>query len=398
MSIVKYNRPCDRDAFEIAIICALTIEADAVIAIFDDFWEHEEQYTMADGDTNSYTIGRIAQHNVVLVHMPGIGKVSAANVATNLRSSFPRIRLGLLVGICGGVPFINSVQQEIALGDVIISTQVVQTDFGRQYPDQFIPKDTLQDNLGRANPEIRGFLSKLQGKSAQTDLENQIKTDLASIINAEGYKDSGYLGVYEDEIYDTNSCHKHQVASACTIYAQCAKPEDGVCAKALEPRCYRLGCPSSKLVPRARIEKVGHQDTKTLLHPVVHFGAMASADQVMKSARHRDSIAEQERIVAFEMEGAGLWETIPTIVIKGVCDYADNHKNKEWQNYAAATAAACAKAVLQKWRPTKNANQDGNQAANKTFTPVNQVFSGTFTAGKNIHQGGTYNSAGPMYF
>ena len=50
------------------------------------------------------------------------------------------------------------------------------------------------------------------------------------------------------------------------------------------------------------------------------------------------------------MEGAGAWDYIPTVVVKGVCDYADSHKNKGWQQYAAATAAACMKAVLEEWR------------------------------------------------
>jgi hypothetical protein len=37
------------------------------------------------------------------------------------------------------------------------------------------------------------------------------------------------------------------------------------------------------------------------------------------------------------------------LVIKGVCDYADSHKNKRWQGYAAATAAAVTKGFLENW-------------------------------------------------
>jgi hypothetical protein len=70
----------------------------------------------------------------------------------------------------------------------------------------------------------------------------------------------------------------------------------------------------------------------------------------MKSGQHRDQIAQLEGVIGFEMESAGTWEYIPTIVIKSVCDYADSHKNKDWQEYAAATAAACTKAVLEEWR------------------------------------------------
>lgn len=83
MSSHAYSRPRDRNAFEVAIVCALSLEADAMIALFDDLWEREEQYEKADGDTNSYTIGRLGSHDVLLVHMSRIGKGSAANVAAN---------------------------------------------------------------------------------------------------------------------------------------------------------------------------------------------------------------------------------------------------------------------------------------------------------------------------
>jgi len=54
-------------------------------------------------------------------------------------------------------------------------------------------------------------------------------------------------------------------------------------------------------------------------------------------------------VIAFEMEGAGIWDEVPSIVVKGVCDYADSHKNKDWQDYAAATAASACKAILEKY-------------------------------------------------
>ncbi|KAK4178934.1 hypothetical protein QBC36DRAFT_308722 [Triangularia setosa] len=68
----------------------------------------------------------------------------------------------------------------------------------------------------------------------------------------------------------------------------------------------------------------------------------------MKCGEIRDKISGEHNIIAFEMEGAGVWDAPHTscIVIKGVCDYADSHKNKEWQHFAAATAASAAKALL----------------------------------------------------
>jgi nucleoside phosphorylase len=66
----------------------------------------------------------------------------------------------------------------------------------------------------------------------------------------------------------------------------------------------------------------------------------------MKSGEDRDEIAAREKVTGFEMKGAGVWDEFPCVVIKGVCDYADSHKNKKWQGYASAAAAAYMKAFL----------------------------------------------------
>jgi hypothetical protein len=46
------------------------------------------------------------------------------------------------------------------------------------------------------------------------------------------------------------------------------------------------------------------------------------------------------------MEAAGLMDGFPCLVIRGICDYADSHKSKNWQRYSAAAAAAYAKELL----------------------------------------------------
>ncbi|GJC91681.1 pfs domain-containing protein [Colletotrichum higginsianum] len=66
----------------------------------------------------------------------------------------------------------------------------------------------------------------------------------------------------------------------------------------------------------------------------------------MKHGTTRDLIAKELSVLCFEMEAAGLMDKFPSLVIRGICDYADSHKTKEWQPYAAATAAAYAKELL----------------------------------------------------
>jgi nucleoside phosphorylase len=66
----------------------------------------------------------------------------------------------------------------------------------------------------------------------------------------------------------------------------------------------------------------------------------------MKDALIRDRLAAEKDILCFEMEAAGLMDHFPCLVIRGICDYSDTHKNKDWQGYAAMAAAAYAKDLL----------------------------------------------------
>jgi nucleoside phosphorylase len=347
-TMTQPSQPTGRGDFEIAIICALKSEADAVEALFDKFWGDDgEMYGKVPGDPSAYTIGVIGSYNVVLAHMPGMGKNSAAAVASSFRFSFGGIKLALVVGICSGVPR-GADGEEILLGDVIISDGVIQRDFGKQYPNEFAKKDALQDSLGRPNPEIRALLNKLKGYKSGTRLRDNTSRYLIHLqqnldINV------GYPGVGADKLFEPTYRHKHHNFSACTLCSKCEKKEDEVCQTALVLSCSELKCNDNKLVPRGRLSKAIETSAQM---PMIHYGLIASGDTVMKLGEHRDTVAASDNVIAFEMEGAGVWDIFPCVVIKGVCDYADSHKNKDWQNYAAATAAACMKAFLKEWTPT----------------------------------------------
>lgn len=84
---------------------------------------------------------------------------------------------------------------------------------------------------------------------------------------------------------------------------------------------------------------------------MIHHGGIASGNQVMKHAETRDKIAQAFDVICFEMEAAGLMDYCPCLVIRGICDYADSHKNKQWQEYAAAAAAAYARELLEEMPP-----------------------------------------------
>ncbi|KAN0075704.1 hypothetical protein V8E54_006974 [Elaphomyces granulatus] len=337
---VDDQQPRNRNNFEIAIICALPLEASAVSALFDKRWD-DRRYGKAPRDSNAYSTGVIGHHNVVLVHMPNMGKVAAATAAACLRSSFPEIQLALVVGICGGAPFGNLPSEDILLGDVIISEGLIQYDLGRQFPNGiFMRKDTPRDNLPRPGPKIRAALAKLRTEQGRSWLEDKTSEYLTVLRQRLGDMVT-YPGAIEDRLFKSTYQHRHHIPLECAI---CANDDgrDDVCNTAVGLSCEQIKCDEQELVPRTPLSRP--------FNPVVHFGLIASGDTVMKSGEDRDDITTRDGVIAFEMEGAGVWENFPgSLVIKGVCDYADSHKGKRWQNYAAATAAAVAKGFLENW-------------------------------------------------
>lgn len=349
--------PKSRDDFRIAIVCALRNEADAVEAIFDDIYR--VKYHKHEGDPNHYVLGRIGEHHVVLVRTPGIGKVNAANAAAGCRSSFTRITLGLVVGICGGVPE-PAQGVQIFKGDIIVSTYVIQSDFGRQYHESVERRTTFQDVFTAHSPSLKSFLETLQSRRAMFEFPERIFETIAEMGTKKWFNVPDRPDHGRDYAYKSDYHHIHRDGSCEKCLAGMNGSEEA-CLEAREKSCSELGCESS-----GRLERV-----KPNAKISMYFGNLASSDQVMKSAAHRDAIASMERVIGFEMEGAGVWNIFPTIVVKSVCDYADSHKDKEWQDYAAAQAAAAAKVMLSKWEAVGPEAVNQSLEAN-TVTNVNE--------------------------
>ena len=328
------KRPKDRHGFKIGIICALRLEAEMVELVFDKRWKKKEDgssYGRAHSDLNTYTTGSVAGHNVVLAYCPGMGNNSAAQVATWLMASFTGVKIALVVGICGAVPSysLRDRPQEIMLGDCLVSTAVIQFDLGREGLDVFVKKDSL-NGLGRTSTQIRGLISRLQTFANKQELTDSLLNHLEALKEScpEATK---YPGRDQDQLYKPSCVHTHQ-----TPFEACEKCNTklGICEKS----CKDLGCDDKQLEHR-----------KNLSHnvaPNIHFGYFGSSNTVLKSGLKRDQLAKTDKIIAFEMGGAGVWDVCPTIIIKAACDYADSHKNKIWQKYAAAVAAAGLKAFL----------------------------------------------------
>ncbi|KAF3918374.1 hypothetical protein ABW21_db0209450 [Orbilia brochopaga] len=309
-------------------ICAIPLELAAAVAVLDK--RHPEQ-PRPDSDPNTYQFGEIGHTNVIITALPAgvYGTVSAAIVATNLRRSFPSVTNCLMVGIGGGAPLLP--HNDIRLGDVVISRPVpgyggvLQYDYGKTVQEgNFVQTGVL-------NKPPRIFLQAVAKLEAESQLDNNATLER---ILAEALKDEtisekfGRPTAENDRLFE--SCYDHPA-------------ENDSCDR----------CDSSMVVERAPRSRDKGQIR-------IHYGLIASGNQVMKHGATRNKLSRESNILCFEMEAAGLMDVddLPCLVVRGICDYSDSHKNKIWQPYAALVAAAYAKTLLLQLPPSEDKATD----------------------------------------
>ena len=276
-------------------------------------------------DSNHYTLGRMGMHNVVIAVLPDgeYGTSSAATVAKDMLRSFPKVRFGLMVGIGGGAP---NPKHDIRLGDIVVSSPhdgkggVLQYDFGKTIQEKSFQNTGFLDQPPQL---LRTAVSGL--RSDYMSDGHGIDKTINSILKNKPRLQRGFSrpDPTSDRLFQSGFVHR----------------AGSDCAKA-------CGDDAKNLV--SRDPRKEHED-----NPAVHYGLIASANQLMKDALIRDRLAEENDVLCFEMEAAGLMNHFPCLVIRGICDYSDSHKNKEWQGYAAMAAAAYTRDLLDRIAPNK---------------------------------------------
>jgi nucleoside phosphorylase len=315
----------DPKNYTVGWICAIHTEYVAAQVFLDE--KHEGPEYVSPHDSNDYTLGKIGRHNVVIAVLPcgEYGISSATGVAKDMLNSFPNVRIGLMVGIGGGAP---SRKHDIRLGDIVVSASgdgkggVFQYDFGKTIQDQAF------QHTGFLNQPPMVLRTAINGLMAQYETDgHRLEEAINSILGKKPRLRQKYKrpDSSSDKLYRSAVTHPPNDEVDCTV----------VC-----------GDHSSTLILRP--ERTEDED-----NPAIHYGLIASANQLMKDAITRDTLAKEKDVLCFEMEAAGLMNHFPCLVIRGICDYSDSHKNKEWQGYAAMAAAAYAKDLLCRIPPTK---------------------------------------------
>ncbi|KAL2854504.1 Pfs domain protein, partial [Aspergillus pseudoustus] len=296
-----------RHDYRIGWICALSIELATAKAMLDKI---HPPLPNAKNDRNKYILGSIGPHNIVMTCLPAgvYGVTSATATAIQMRYSYDAIELCFMVGIAGAAPL----DFDVRLGDVVVSEPtsiyggVIQYDRGKAMNEGRIASTGSLDKP----PEV--LLKALCALKADHMLQgNRIQEFYSEAFERFPHLQGliSHPGTQNDHLFSPE--YHHAISN---------------------PSCHQ--CDLSRVLTRA-----SRPDNQ----PRVFYGLIASGNMLIKDAKVRDNLSQQYGILCFETEAAGLMDIFPSLVIRGICDYADSHKNKRWQGYAAAVAAAYTK-------------------------------------------------------
>jgi nucleoside phosphorylase len=340
----------DLTKYTVGWICALPVEMAAARAMLDEEHGKPEHFACAGdiggaADGNNYFLGSIGGHNIVLACLPlgSTGSASAATVAMHMQRTFTGVRIGLLIGIGSGVP---SAAHDIRLGDVVVSTPTDGTGGVIQY-------DRLEVEATDGNG----------GKSSSSSSSERFRFVRARCLNKPPTMLCTALSSLQSEhaVHGSRACELLAAAAARypRLQTSLAVPMAGGQSNCDLDQLFRASyvhspdsrrntcdrCDASMLVqrPRRPAEDGG---------PTVHYGVVASSELEIACGVSRDAASTAlGGLMCFEREAAGLMDNFPCLVVRGVSDYADSHKNALWRSYAAATAAAFAKELLENMPP-----------------------------------------------
>jgi nucleoside phosphorylase len=290
-------------------ICALQEEYETACRMLDE--EFDDPVNSEANDDNTYMFGRIGDHYVIVGCLPAgrYGTNSAASVARDMVRSFPNLRFALMVGIGGGAP---TEERDIRLGDVVVSHpqnkigSVVQYDLGKRLLDGHVK---VTGQLNAPPKPLLAVIPELKRRHNDLRKPDRIAEHIRRMEDMEDYQRPQW-----DRLY--HSSYPHKGGKNCDL------------------------CSVDYLVWR--------QERPTYRIAIVHYGTIASGNSIIKDATTRDVYAKDPElnVLCFEMEAAGLMENSPCLVIRGICDYSDSHKNDIWHKYAALTAASYARELL----------------------------------------------------
>lgn len=327
----KNPRKYTHHDYTVAWICPLEVELIAALEMLD--YDSHPKLSQAAADHNVYHLGSIGDHNVVVAGLWQAGNPVAATVVAQLRMTFPNIRFGILVGIGGGVP-VEVDGRMIRLGDVVVSKPVgqfsgaIQYDRGKAKEGEFVRTGALAP----PPPVLLLAAQSLGTQRARSKRGDPLLSNLRRIhVTLPSLSRYASPGVNKNHLFPATYTHVRE-GDSCESNS---------------------GCDLSKRINRELQEGAVDESEPRV---TVHRGTIASGELVLKSGALRDKLGKKHGVLCFEMEAAGVLSDFPCLVIRGISDYCDSHKNDQWHGFAAVAAAAYARELFSHM-PVEQVNQ-----------------------------------------
>lgn len=291
---------CEQTKPTIGIITALPKEFAAVKILLENLRTYK---VGGKGAGIGYCLGEITsiygeKYNIVLSTV-SMGNNIAASRASLLLEHFPKVESIIMVGIAGGVPDPKNADSQVHLGDIVVSGEkgVIQYDF---------VKEEIEKIEYRYSP----------------------RPPSASLLEAVRY--------LEAEEIEGNYPWINYIYQALSQLKMTHPPENS------DPLYHHENGETSH--PFDSKKKAGQ--------PRVFIGPIASANKLLKNPVLREELRDKFGAKAIEMETSGIADAtwnheVGYLVVRGICDYCDSHKNDEWQQYAAVVAAAYTRALIE---------------------------------------------------
>ncbi|KAL8957878.1 MAG: hypothetical protein Q9193_004959 [Seirophora villosa] len=312
----------ERAKYTIGWIAPMSIELAPALALLDRI----TTFHVAD-DSNIYKTGRIGNHLVVMVTLDRIGLGGISSVAMAMNASFRGLKHLLLVGLGGGIPDYRH-EEQMVLGDVVVGLQVEHLDCGRRTPNGF--KYTRLTYY--PSPDLRKAVNTLRSTNPSPETQiPQVLQEIRRKLDPTLRSSSEDLGPDADHLFDPDYDHMDD-----------AKLCDNCCDPARS---------------KSRQER-GHKANRERDVPLIHYGNIGSSNSLVVGSKEREDLYKEFQTICFEMEAASLMDD-RCLVIRGISDYSDSHKNKQWQRYAAATAAAYAQQLIMTLPAPRNNEESG---------------------------------------
>ncbi|KAK5050833.1 hypothetical protein LTR84_003392 [Exophiala bonariae] len=281
--------------YTVACISPLALELAPLRAMLDGIHEDLPRHR----NHNAYVLGELGQHNVVMVVLSEIGNNHSG-----------------IAALGGGVPSAGLQKADsVRLGDIVVSQPtdiaggVIQFDRGKRLDGDLFLRTGC---LAKPPAFLTAAVEVLKAKHLQEG--NQIRELISDMTKRYQNMKTDYIfpGIEQDQLFESE--YSHVGTETCR------------------------DCDTSRLRPR---------EARSDPSVRIHYGTIGSSNCVIKSSVERDNLRDTYKIKCVEMEAAGLIDAFPScLVIRDICDYSDSHKNKQWQPFAAAAAAAYAKELL----------------------------------------------------